>query len=241
MTELLHVPWLSRGEIAGRVEGLWDRFSRAGRVSRSAPVPVEDLLEFVGLSLDYDDLEEILGMPDVLGATWVSRRMVLIDHRLLDGVEGRRAFTCAHELGHWELHRHLVETAGRVERRAPAIFCRKQDARQPIEWQADYFAACLLMPEEPVRQAFERCFGLQPLIMRNEKSCYGRKTFFAPGRGIVVDPALDTAGEIAGCVIEAGGFSNVSREAMRIRLEDLSLLVDRVIRSRPSEPWRMGS
>jgi len=96
------------------------------------------------------------------------------------------------------------------------IFCRIKDAKKPIEWQADYFASCLLMPAEAVRDSFGRCFGSSPLILYNVKSAYCGPVCF--------DPCAETWPEIAGVVKEAGGFSNVSKQSMIIRLQDLGLV-----------------
>ena len=96
------------------------------------------------------------------------------------------------------------------------IFCRVKDAKKPIEWQADYFASCMLMPEKAVKSAFYEIFGLQPLILYNVKSSY-----CGP---ICYDPCVENWPIIAGKVKKAGGFENVSKQAMIIRLQDLGLV-----------------
>jgi hypothetical protein len=220
------VPWLEKAEIEARARFLLDEYELFAGKATEIPVPVEAIIErFLGIRLEYDDLGEILGVPDVLGATWIDEHRMVIHSGLLDGSEGRIIFTCAHEVGHWTLHRHLFRhrdhSSHGKARGEPNIVCRKRDSKLRGEWQADYFAACLLMPEAPVQEAFCGCFGDEPLVMHNRKSCFGPKSF-------VLDPALDTAKVIAGHVIEAGGFKNVSREAMWYRLEELGLLLNRV-------------
>jgi Zn-dependent peptidase ImmA (M78 family) len=96
------------------------------------------------------------------------------------------------------------------------IFCRIRDARKPIEWQADYFASCMLMPENAVRDAFCKCYGAAPLMLYNVKSAFCGPLCF--------DPSVETWPQIAAMVKEAGGFSNVSKQAMIIRLQDLGLV-----------------
>jgi len=96
------------------------------------------------------------------------------------------------------------------------IFCRVKNAKEPIEWQADYFASCLLMPDAAVRSAFGACFGSRPLILYNVKSAYSGPVCF--------DPCVETWPKIADAVREVGNFSNVSRQAMIIRLQDLGLV-----------------
>lgn len=55
----------------------------------------------------------------------------------------RDRFTIAHELGHYFLHSQQGEK--------PIVAYRRGSSR--IEWEANWFAAALLMPEEPFRRA----------------------------------------------------------------------------------------
>ena len=96
------------------------------------------------------------------------------------------------------------------------IFCRIKEAKKPIEWQADYFASCMLMPKKAVKDVFCKCYGSRPLILYNIKSA-----FCGP---ICFDPCVENWPQIAGMIKEAGGFSNVSKQAMIIRLQDLGLV-----------------
>ena len=224
MKWLDRVPWLERSTIAQKAWAIWDDFQEIQGKILAPPYPVEALIEkHLGLSLEYDDLEEILGESEVLGATWVNEGRVIIHEGLADGNEGRIAFTCAHEVGHWILHRKFLEMIDGNDQGASRVVCRKRDAKLRGEWQADYFASCLLMPEEAVSRAFRQCFGPEPLVIHNRKSCFSSTNL--PGLR-AIDPALENVKEIASWVIEAGKFSNVSKEAMRYRLEDLGLLIN---------------
>jgi Zn-dependent peptidase ImmA (M78 family) len=221
------VAWLSREEIQKQsmeLLGQWEAFS--GR-KLAPPIPVEAIAEkYLDISVGFDDLEEMLGIPDILGATWVEERRMVINSSLLNGVEGRVSFTCSHEIGHWILHRKYLQgqftrknpVAGRDN---PTVVCRASASRQRGEWQADYFSGCLLMPQPEVENAFKSVFGPHPLIMYNEKSC------FNPKNPLVVDPAHDSAKEIARKVIGGGNFTNVSKEAMCYRLLAIGLLINR--------------
>jgi hypothetical protein len=75
------------------------------------------------------------------------------------------------------------------------------------------------MPEMPVRVAFTEVFGFKPIVVHNQKSIAPKSLFW-------LDLAWEHAGEIARAVIERGRFTNVSKTAMRIRLEELGLLVN---------------
>jgi Zn-dependent peptidase ImmA (M78 family) len=161
-------------------------------------------------------------MEGVLGATWFEERRICIDQSLEDK-HGRFAFTVAHETAHWQLHRPLYEM-GKLTLSlfpssvgaspAPAVVCRAKDGKVPAEWQADQFAARLLMPAATVRSA-------------TRSICGARKPAWegldARRKAGILDPQLRS---FADDVIAEGGFLNVSNEAMCYRLLDLDLVED---------------
>jgi Zn-dependent peptidase ImmA (M78 family) len=224
--DTLRVPWLAKPQIENAANDLlaqWETFSGQKVVP---PIPVEAIVErFLGITLEYDKLEEMLGIPDVLGATWVKEKRMVINSSLLDGKEGRFTFTCGHEVGHWILHRkYLARTTHSHDSEhndTLPVVCRVSASKTRAEWQADYFSACLIMPEPAVREAFQKAFGEDPLVIYNLNSCFGRNNPLA------LDPSLDTAYQIARNVMDAGQIQNASKEAMAYRLEDLGLLVNR--------------
>jgi Zn-dependent peptidase ImmA (M78 family) len=185
------------------------------------PVPVEDIIErLLNVKLDYMDFEEMLGITGVLGATYIHKRLICINEKLLnDKSEGRLAFTCSHEIGHWVLHRKFVHTTGKSVKDKDTIICRSKNAKLPVEWQADYFASCLLMPEEYVKSAYYRTYGPKPLVLYNVNGAYAGPLCF--------DPCVKNWPLIALAVIESGRFTNVSKQAMIIRLQDLGLVVNK--------------
>lgn len=215
------VRWMPKKEIAFVASNLLERYEDFAGEKVLPPIPLEDIVErFLEITLEYADLKALLDVPDILGATWISERKIIIDESLLgDDQHGRMFFTMAHEVGHWCIHRKSF--FGPAARRAsfPEIVCRESGARARGEWQADYFAASLLMPEMPVRMAFTKSFGFKPIRIYNHKS-------FAPRELFILDPAWEHVGEIAKLVIQRGRFNNVSKTAMWIRLEELGLLIN---------------
>jgi Zn-dependent peptidase ImmA (M78 family) len=226
LVDMSKVAWLSKAQIEQQACSLLEEFSSTAGRKVTPPIPVEAMIELhFGITLEYDDLEESLEMPGVLGATWVNEKKMVINSSLLDGVEGRLVFTCGHEIGHWVLHRsYFFEQFSRLGTSAgngmPAIICRTSQSKLRGEWQADYFSGALLIPETEAKDAYTKAFGREPLVLYNEKSCFGRHS------PIAFDPALDTVKEIAQKVIEQGGFTNVSKEAMVYRLHELGLLIN---------------
>jgi hypothetical protein len=211
----MKIPWMSKKAIAGKAESLIANFERMAGYSITPPIPVEEIIErSLGLEIHYIDIERVLGIGDVLGTTHVKSKRICINEKLFEhGSEGRLVFTCAHEAGHWVLHRRYADLSGKNG----VIVSKTANAREPIEWQADYFASCLLMPEKPMVEAFQRICGPSPVVIRSNK-------------GAVKDSGSEAFAEqwpyIAAAMCELGGFSNVSRYAMIIRLQDLGLIVN---------------
>jgi Zn-dependent peptidase ImmA (M78 family) len=218
----MNVRWLPKESIARSASNLVQDYEKLVGRPIHPPIPVEDIIErYLGLSLSFEDLESRLGMEDVLGATFVKPKRICINENLLeDKSEGRMMFTCAHEAGHWVLHRHMIEQAQRSSGGAEAIVCRTRNSRLPIEWQADFFASCLIMPEGQVRKAFSRVWDGKEMLLENVRSRLG-------GTSVCVDPCVENWHLIAEAVREAGSFSNVSKEAMIIRLRELRLVLNK--------------
>jgi Zn-dependent peptidase ImmA (M78 family) len=223
----MKVPFLKPGDIDHAVSDLLRRYAAWKKVAVKPPIDVDEIVEgYLELTLEIVDLKERLGMPDALGATWLDEGCVRIDQSL-EGKEGRLAFTIAHEIGHWQLHRPIYEMEKVTlplfptqpgGKPAAAIVCRTGDSKAPAEWQADQFAARLLMPAFAVRTtAMQVCDGKTPAW---DGLADSRKAGF-------LDQRLRT---LADGVIAEGGFLNVSNEAMCYRLLDLKLVEDAAAR-----------
>ena len=139
------------------------------------PVPVDDITTYhLALQLGFDDLHKTLnrpmlrGQPDILGAIWVEKELVLIDRHLdpknNPSMLGRYRFSVAHEVGHWRLHRSYVardpnQTALFEVSTGPTVICRASQENEPVEWQANFFGSCLLMPRRRVHDAWKECLA----------------------------------------------------------------------------------
>lgn len=76
------------------------------------------------------------------------------------------------------------------------------------------------MPEKAMREAFGRVCSAEPIVIRHAKA-------LAAQGSPCPQPYLEQWPFIAAAMCEAGGFSNVSMQAMVIRLQDLGLVVNR--------------
>jgi len=194
------------------------------------PIPVEEILErHLKLTLEIDDLEARLGHPDILGALWAPDKLVAIDESIEPtehpNKEGRFRYTVGHEIGHWVQHRHYFlenpdqgslfpKTASKA-----TVICRTSQSKDPIERQADYFSAYLLMPKEMVYAAWEKHRGsLTPYIFNQVARENLRAMGFVEPDDLLASMAIEfVAGEIA-------PIFRVSAKAMQIRLEELKLV-----------------
>ena len=171
---------------------------------KPAAIPIEDLIESNGLSLEYQYLRKngrILGktiFDDGLEAVYDMERheytlfavragTILIDASLCgeEANTGRFRFTCAHELAHWCLHKKLYMGTGESAALMPTA------EETDMEFQANLLGSAILMPRAQVKRAF---YQLRP----------GRDR-----QTLLSDMA---------CLFD------VSKQAMRIRLEQHNLL-----------------
>lgn len=110
----------------------------------SVPVDIEKLAILVGAEVKRDNFEDTLA-----GFIYLQGDMKLIGVNASDSLQ-RQRFTIAHELGHMHLDKEAVSYD-----RDFAVKMRDEhskDGTDPIEINANLFAAELLMPEDKLRQ-----------------------------------------------------------------------------------------
>lgn len=240
----INVKFLSEHEIERDALGLLQSYFHDLGKPIQMPVPAEDILELhLGLSLDFDDLQALLGIPDVLGALWAEKREVFIDQSLEPEehpqMEGRYHFSVGHEIGHWRLHRqYLTNAGGQIamftdSQPEPTVICRTSQAKERIEWQADCFSSCFLMPRQFVLDAWSSRFGgLKPIVYadiaeqnRTRRPVRGRmKPIGMVLRNMFEQTFEPHAYTFETVAREFAPLFRVSIQAMRIRLENLGLL-----------------
>ena len=71
----------------------------------------------------------------------------------------------------------------------PSFVCRSSQAKEPIEWQADFYASCLLMPRKLVMAAWDDAFpDRKPRVLKSDTpfDCsfveINRETYVTPVR-----------------------------------------------------------
>ncbi len=239
------VPYLADEAIERDSVSLIKEFEHARGVAIEPPIPIEDILEkHLKLRIEFDDLHARHNVPrpengqtDILGAIY-GDGSIFIDESLDPEEnpvrEGRYRFTLAHEGGgHWRLHQHLIkeDTAQASlfgDDGAPKFICRSSQAKERVEWQADFYASCLLMPRKMVFAAWDEFFPdrkqrvLQPKIPIKHAFIEIPKYGFQMS-GQMLECETDDEALERFCKPLAERFL-VSPIAMRIRLEKLGLL-----------------
>ncbi len=218
----MHVPYWHKSKIEEMALDLLRKYYACKGVKPAPPIDIDDIIEgFLGVDLQLVDLKSMLAIPDVLGATWFDEKVMRIDTTLEDK-EGRLGFTMAHEVGHWWMHRPLFEME-KVSlpmfaydigmRPTPALICRSQKKKDGAEFQADQFAAMLLMPASLLRTAVASIQDIGPIPIEN----LDRYQNVAQNRNLR---------NVAKTIKETHGFTNVSIDAMCYRLADLKYVTD---------------
>jgi transcriptional regulator with XRE-family HTH domain len=250
----LQVPWLDDRDIEAAACALRAAYASSQKADGIEVVwpPVDpELLVFDFLDPVHRvslDAEACLGCDDngypIAGLMRVADDMEDGGEIRIDGSVAKTplySFTLAHEIGHWILHRQHILRA----RQQRSLFDERPVETQtlhrnlegsrgklpPEEWQANRFAAHLLMPADLVRAEFLSRYGA-PLDYRAQ--CESDAAF----RGLYTEKRHYSR-RIAGEQYFKGGevvrplheIFNVSCLAMSIRLEELGLVVDGESRS----------
>jgi len=136
-------------------------------------------------------------------------------------------FTGAHEIGHWVLH------PGEVMHRDLPIegLGNKVSNRRPEEREADYFAACFLMPRKLVTKTFQSTFRVKPPFVFDDTSAFNLCPDDPDSLLRPYDGSLDRALGLASAKSYGGEHFDslakqfrVSVKTMAIRLKELGLI-----------------
>ena len=209
-------PYLKNSTIDKESKKLLGDFNNKTGHKLSAPIPVFDIIEYLGYDVDFRK-DGIYEDKNLLGGTLIDQKTIEINENLSDH-EGRMNFTAAHEVGHIILHVPFYNEKHGKDVSEHKIISRKDGGfegtkKEPEEWQADKFAAFLLMPSELIKKAFFKNYK-RPVNVRKRRLL---EIFFPK-------PAFVKGYAIAKEIIRAGKFDNVSKMAMLNRLIGMRLV-----------------
>ena len=145
---------LQKQEIEAQASELLGRMESTLSSATQWPLETTQVAEFLGLDVVWDSIRDD-EIGQIAGRLLPLKRLIEVneDIRELRGFLGE--VTIAHEIGHWVLHvNHLavqrflrLQARGVYIKNVEPLLRRSDNIIHEIEWQADYFASCLLMPE----------------------------------------------------------------------------------------------
>lgn len=151
--------FLPKEEIERRATDVLMRVQAKRKRPLKFPLDAGHLAEALGLDMDCGKIP-----PDEQGAIAAMilpiERKIVLNENSLEFPRGFEESCTAHEIGHWELHidQNAVLQVEEMKQDGKEIItepflCRNINAQQGIEWQAQNFAACLLMPKFKLEEA----------------------------------------------------------------------------------------
>lgn len=145
-----NVKYMSESELEAKAEELLRRYESKFGPIKAPPVPIEFIVtEFLGFENRIENLEE----PETVAYIDPNMRVICLNEQKSEYLNRiGPEFTWAHEIGHWELG-HFEDVGQQlslgIDTEETRILHREPTGgRRPRrEFQADYFAGCLLMPK----------------------------------------------------------------------------------------------
>lgn len=143
--------FISKLEIEACALDIWLQMERS-HSQPQLPIDASIIAEFLDLDLVWDTI------PDDDNGAIAARilpleKLIEINENIPQLKGGFGESTIAHEIGHWVLHidtekvnRYLRLKQKGIDVKVQPFVCRSSNLAR-IEWQAQYFAGCLLMPQ----------------------------------------------------------------------------------------------
>ncbi|NEQ71697.1 MAG: ImmA/IrrE family metallo-endopeptidase [Okeania sp. SIO2C9] len=147
--------------IERRANDILRRMHKTTNFAPRWPFEASLVADFLDLGVVWDEIP-----PDEGGAIAArilpTERLIELNEKILDKPQGFQESTLSHEIGHWVLHINQDEADGVVKQLELDLgdYGTPNQSEQPfvcrgasgskidsIEWQAQYFAGCLLMPK----------------------------------------------------------------------------------------------
>lgn len=161
----------SKDEIEGIANEILRRMQALPNYEPKFPIDTTRVSDFLNLNILYETI-----LPNnegiIVAKILPLERTIVVNEDIPELLGAFHASTVAHEIGHWVLHvnQDEVETLSEqfkinppVKDTGQAFFCYSasdqmdkysaSSKRDQIEWQAQYFASCLLMPQYKLEEA----------------------------------------------------------------------------------------
>jgi len=140
-------------EIENRANDLLQTMQATPKYAPRWPFDATRVADFLDLGVVWDRIPA--DEKGAIAAMILPTEREIIINQDVPGLRGGYGeSTLAHEIGHWELHinhqavgRVIERQTGKLEESFQPFLCRNTSGvLEKMEWQAQYFASCLLMP-----------------------------------------------------------------------------------------------
>ncbi len=148
--------FIPKAAIAAKANQILRQMEQTPNYGLKFPLDASRVAEFLGLDVVWDHIpDDHQGM--IAARILPLERLIEINETIPELRGGFGESTIAHEIGHWVLHINskAVEQYLQSLESSPTLtpidnqvlLCRNEVNLKGIEWQAQYFASCLLMPQ----------------------------------------------------------------------------------------------
>ncbi|WP_413467146.1 ImmA/IrrE family metallo-endopeptidase [Pleurocapsa sp. FMAR1] len=144
--------FISKIDIEAAALDVWLQMEKA-KNKPQLPVDASIIAEFLDLDLVWDQIADD-EQGTIAARILPLEKLIEINEDLPQLKGGFGESTIAHEIGHWVLHidTEKIDSYSRLKQKGVDVkvkpfICRNGDSLARIEWQAQYFAGCLLMPQ----------------------------------------------------------------------------------------------
>jgi predicted SprT family Zn-dependent metalloprotease len=150
--------FLQRAEIEAQALTVLDKMAKDAKYGLKFPLDMNLVAEFVGLELLWEEIPSDNG-ETIAAMILPLEKRIEINEKILNFSEGFIQSTIGHEIGHWILHinqeevercQNLIKQGVKVK--IKPLHRQNIKALKGREWQAQYLASCLLMPEYILRE-----------------------------------------------------------------------------------------
>jgi Zn-dependent peptidase ImmA (M78 family) len=124
---------------------------------RSRPLRADSVAEAIADELDLGVVWEYIPADEtgnIAAMIFPTQKEIIINANIPALKGGFGQSTIAHEIGHWILHinqetleKYSNKFDKNIKTEIKPFLCRSVQSLNGVEWQAQYFASCLLMPE----------------------------------------------------------------------------------------------
>ena len=145
--------FISKIEIEAAALDVWLQMEATPKYAPKLPVDASRVAEFLDLDIVWDTIPDD-EQGQIAARILPLEKLIEINENIPQLKGGFGESTIAHEIGHWVLHidsqevnRYTKFQEKGLKVQVNPLLCRSSQTLAGIEWQAQYFAGCLLMPQ----------------------------------------------------------------------------------------------